>query len=93
MLRINESEGIPMGFNVSENMNDCEMLKKHQGKKRYPTDSFYQTTKNLAFQLLELLTERGRIKKGRVFEEIIDEMDRTWATLLQFSILTKHLSK
>lgn len=55
LLTTNESEGIPMAFNFGSQVDDCSMLRKLQGKKRTPTDDFYNTTKRLSFKLIELL--------------------------------------
>jgi hypothetical protein len=58
-MNTNHAIGMPMAFNEISRKSTGRFITKFLKPKTLPSDRFYKITKDLCFNIMELITERG----------------------------------
>lgn len=82
-----------MAFNEIPRKSTAQYITQFLNPKTLPSERFYKVTKDLCFNIMELLSKRGENHQGRTLQEVFLKMEQTWATINKYPILTKHGSK
>lgn len=89
-----ESNSMPFAFNVSSRMDiNSTALAKIQNNAKIPTQGFYNKTKKLTTEIIDILIKRGEQRQGRTLSEIYDNMAIVWGTITIIRMLTKHATR
>jgi hypothetical protein len=69
-ISTNESNSIPLAFNMNIQQSNSKVLKEMQQSNKIPTEQFYTSTKNLSSRLMKILEGRGRRNEGHTLSDI-----------------------